>query len=76
MLFGGISIYLEQYLAMFRHTPRVLDRLWDSPRVIDGMHLDEHHEMPASAIPDAFAIVCPAYPKNARTAGFSSAVFE
>lgn len=23
-------------------------------RVIDGMHLDEHHEMPASAIPDAF----------------------
>ncbi len=37
VLFGGISIYLEQYLAMFRHTPRFLDRLWDSPRVIGAL---------------------------------------
>jgi glycosyltransferase involved in cell wall biosynthesis len=34
VLFGGISIYLQQYLALFRHTPRFLDRLWDSPAVI------------------------------------------
>jgi glycosyltransferase involved in cell wall biosynthesis len=34
VLFGGISIYLQQKLALFRHTPRLLDRLWDSPRVI------------------------------------------
>jgi glycosyltransferase involved in cell wall biosynthesis len=34
VLFGGISIYLQQYLALFRHTPRLLDRLWDSPAVI------------------------------------------
>jgi hypothetical protein len=34
VLFGGISIYLQQHLALFRRTPRFLDRLWDSPRVI------------------------------------------
>jgi len=34
VLFGGISIYLQQYSRLFRHTPRFLDRLWDSPRVI------------------------------------------
>jgi glycosyltransferase involved in cell wall biosynthesis len=34
VLFGGISIYMQQRLAMFRHTPRFLDRWWDSPRVI------------------------------------------
>lgn len=30
VLFGGISVYLEQHLAAFRHTPAWLDRLWDS----------------------------------------------
>lgn len=30
VFFGGISVYLEQHSALFRHTPRVLDRLWDS----------------------------------------------
>jgi glycosyltransferase involved in cell wall biosynthesis len=34
VLFGGISVYLQQYLSVFRKTPRFLDRLWDSPRVI------------------------------------------
>lgn len=37
VLFGGLSVYLEQYLALFRHTPRFLDRLWDSPRVIGAL---------------------------------------
>src|SRR5689334_14944086 len=27
---GGISVYLEQYLPLFRRTPWLLDRLWDS----------------------------------------------
>src|ERR1041384_8162675 len=30
VFFGGISVYLEQRSALFRHTPRLLDRLWDS----------------------------------------------
>src|SRR5918993_3358215 len=34
VLFGGISVYLQQYVPLFRKTPRFLDRLWDSPRVI------------------------------------------
>jgi glycosyltransferase involved in cell wall biosynthesis len=34
VLFGGISVYLQQHLPLFRRTPRVVDRLWDSPRVI------------------------------------------
>ena len=34
VLFGGISVYLQQHSALFRKTPRFLDRLWDSPGVI------------------------------------------
>jgi glycosyltransferase involved in cell wall biosynthesis len=30
VFFGGISVYLEQYVPFFRKTPRWLDRLWDS----------------------------------------------
>jgi glycosyltransferase involved in cell wall biosynthesis len=30
VFFGGISVYLEQYAPLFRYTPRMLDRLWDS----------------------------------------------
>jgi glycosyltransferase involved in cell wall biosynthesis len=37
VLFGGISVYLQQHSAIFRHTPRLLDRLWDSPRVIGAL---------------------------------------
>ena len=36
VLFGGISVYLQQHSALFRKTPRGLDRLWDSPRVIQA----------------------------------------
>ena len=36
VLFGGISVYLQQYLPLFRKTPRLFDRLWDSPRVIQA----------------------------------------
>lgn len=30
VFFGGISVFLEQHSALFRRTPRFLDRLWDS----------------------------------------------
>jgi glycosyltransferase involved in cell wall biosynthesis len=36
VLFGGISIYLQQYSSIFRKTPRFLDRLWDAPWVINA----------------------------------------
>ena len=34
VLFGGVSVYLEQHVPLFRHTPAVLDRLWDSNAVL------------------------------------------
>src|SRR5947209_10070036 len=37
VLFGGISIYLQQHMGLFRKTPRFLDRVWDSPRVIRAL---------------------------------------
>jgi len=30
VFFGGISVYLEQHTPLFRYTPRIFDRLWDS----------------------------------------------
>lgn len=30
VFFGGVSVFLEQHVPLFRHTPAVLDRLWDS----------------------------------------------
>jgi len=30
VFFGGISVYLEQHVPLFRKSPRWLDRLWDS----------------------------------------------
>jgi len=34
VFFGGISVYLEQHFPLFRHTPWLMDRLWDAPGVI------------------------------------------
>jgi glycosyltransferase involved in cell wall biosynthesis len=34
VFFGGINVYLQQKLALFRHTPWSLDRLLDSPRLL------------------------------------------
>ncbi len=34
VLFGGINIYLQQHVPLFRSTPRFLDRLLDSPGLI------------------------------------------
>jgi glycosyltransferase involved in cell wall biosynthesis len=30
VFFGGISVYLQQHLSIFRNTPWLLDRMWDS----------------------------------------------
>jgi glycosyltransferase involved in cell wall biosynthesis len=35
VVLGGISAYLEQYVPLFRKTPRWLDRLWDSKAVLN-----------------------------------------
>jgi glycosyltransferase involved in cell wall biosynthesis len=34
VFFGGVSVYLQQHFAFFRHSPRWLDKLWDSSRFI------------------------------------------
>ena len=34
VFFGGISVYLEQYIPLFRHSPSWLDRLWDSSSML------------------------------------------
>ncbi|MBN2514152.1 MAG: glycosyltransferase family 4 protein [Sedimentisphaerales bacterium] len=34
LFFGGINVYLQQKLGLFRHTPRWLDALLDSPRLL------------------------------------------
>jgi glycosyltransferase involved in cell wall biosynthesis len=35
VFFGGISVYLEQYLPLFRNSPKWLDRLWDSTAMLN-----------------------------------------
>lgn len=37
VFFGGINVYLQQHLSLFRHTPWFLDRLLDSPALIDKL---------------------------------------
>ena len=34
IFFGGLNVYLQQKAAFFRRTPRWLDRLFDSPRLL------------------------------------------
>jgi glycosyltransferase involved in cell wall biosynthesis len=34
VFFGGISVYLQQHVPLFRWTPAFLDRVWDSASVI------------------------------------------
>ena len=35
VFFGGINVYLQQHFSLFRHTPRFLDRIWDSPLALN-----------------------------------------
>jgi len=34
VFFGGVSVYLEQYLPIFRKSPKWLDGIWDSKRML------------------------------------------
>lgn len=34
IFFGGVNVYLQQKLAFFRKTPRWIDRIFDSPRIL------------------------------------------
>ena len=34
VFFGGVSVFLEQRIPLFRYTPSFLDRLWDSNAVL------------------------------------------
>ena len=34
VFFGGVSVYLEQHVPLFRHTPWLLDRLWETKWLI------------------------------------------
>ena len=34
VLFGGVSVFLEQHVPLFRYTPSFFDRLWDSNAVL------------------------------------------
>jgi glycosyltransferase involved in cell wall biosynthesis len=34
LFFGGINVYLQQKLALFRHTPQWLDKVFDSPGLL------------------------------------------
>ena len=37
VFYGGINVYLQQKSALFRHTPWMLDRLFDSPSLLNGL---------------------------------------
>jgi glycosyltransferase involved in cell wall biosynthesis len=34
VFFGGINVYLQQRIGLFRHVPKVLDRILDSPALL------------------------------------------
>jgi glycosyltransferase involved in cell wall biosynthesis len=37
VFFGGINVYLQEKLAVFRHTPWWIDRLFDHPALLDRL---------------------------------------
>ena len=37
VFFGGINVYLQQKTALFRHTPWLFDRLFDSPALLNSL---------------------------------------
>ena len=37
LFFGGVNVYLQQHLGLFRHLPRFLDRPLDSPRLVSSL---------------------------------------
>ena len=37
VFFGGVNVYLQQKLSIFRHTPWSFDRLLDNPTLLNGL---------------------------------------
>ncbi len=37
VFFGGINVYLQQKLSVFRHTPWAIDKLFDNPVLLNGL---------------------------------------
>lgn len=37
VFYGGINVYLQQKLSLFRHTPWSLDRMLDSPKLLNSL---------------------------------------
>ena len=37
VFYGGINVYLQQKSGLFRHTPWMFDRLFDSPALLNGL---------------------------------------
>ena len=37
VFFGGVNVYLQQKLSIFRHTPWVFDKLLDNPTLLNGL---------------------------------------
>jgi glycosyltransferase involved in cell wall biosynthesis len=37
VLFGGVNVYLQQHVPFFRHTPASIDRLLDSPKLLNAV---------------------------------------
>ena len=37
VFFGGLNVYLQQKLSLFRHTPWAVDKLLDSPTLLNGL---------------------------------------
>ncbi len=37
VFYGGINVYLQQKLSLFRHTPWVFDRMLDSPKLLNSL---------------------------------------
>ncbi len=37
IFFGGVNVYLQQKSALFRHTPWLLDRLFDAPALLNWL---------------------------------------
>ena len=37
IFYGGVNVYLQQKSTLFRHTPLMFDRLFDSPALLNGL---------------------------------------
>lgn len=57
VFFGGINVYLQEKIPLFRHLPRFLDRILDSPRLLRGVASGSVKTDPAELGPLTLSIV-------------------